>query len=181
MSLPSLLLLRGKDNNMDIMAIGFYCNIDKRKIEQELLNIFDIQIIWDFEKYNIESEEGIKILQKYYNLKEVGILVDKKEKQKSFTSYPLIYEIFESILHSNISPRIFKLMDYFQNSDFHKLLFSFADYWDSKTLVRVEELSFQEAKKYLNKIYVWCKTYVDIIGNEEIRYDDHPLIIKITK
>ena len=163
---------------MEVIIFGLYDELNKKKLEENLLNSCNVEIVWDYSKYNIESLKGIKLLEKTYDLQATGILLEKNWDD-SFTSYPLIYEITEFILQGDKYPRLFKLIDGIQGVGIKKMIMAFADYWDEKTLVRIQEVDFGAIKENLNNIYTWCETYVDLDTNEEIRDDEHPLILEI--
>lgn len=165
---------------MDIISLGFLFNINKDDLEKSLLQHCGIKLIWDFEKYNIESIKGIQLFKEYFKINTMCVLLDADEN-KTFTSYPLIYEISEYYLSKERIPKLFNLIDILKMKGMNDCFFSFSDFWDDKTLIRIKELNFEKMKNFLDNIYVWCETYTNLMKNEDIRIDDHPLVIRINE
>jgi hypothetical protein len=163
---------------MDIILIGFKYDLDKKEFEKKILSLCGLAIEWDFEKYNIESIDGIKKMKEYYKLNNIGIVLEKNW-DKYFTSYPLILEISENYLRKEKEPSFFKLIDFLSDNEINDIIIAFADVWKENTLVRIKKMNYKNIKKYLNNNYVWCETYVNLLANEEIRIDEFPLIIEV--
>nr|MCR5191153.1 hypothetical protein [Bacteroidales bacterium] len=170
-----------KEIRMDVVIIGIYDLSDKKKISEIVSSINDLDIIWDFKKYHIDAQEGIQIMKKYFNILDVGVLIDKKEND-SFSSYSLIYDISEFCICNNVYPLFFTFLDRLCEMQFHlkKMIIAFADEWYENTTVKIEKMRLTEIKKRLNNIFVWCNSYINLISDLEIRDDNHPLILEIS-
>ena len=163
---------------MDIIFVGLFTEKENKDKLEDLLKSCDLEIEWNYWNYNIESYAGIKLLEKVYNIELTGVLTEKKV-DSSFTSYPLVYEISEFVIKEKKYPRLFRFFDKIKESDIKKMIIAFADYWNEKTLVRIKKIKIENLKKELNSIYSWCETYVNLRTNEELRNDEHPLILEV--
>jgi hypothetical protein len=56
------------------------------KLVEEIASQNDLIVIWNYPQYNIDSEIGIRDLEKYYNLYITGILIDKNLPEKELFS-----------------------------------------------------------------------------------------------
>ena len=165
---------------MDVVIIGIYDLSEKKKISEIVSSINDLDIVWDYNKYHVDAQKGIQIMKKYYNISDVGILIDKREKD-SFSSYSLIYEISEFYVYKKNYPLLFIFLDSLIGRPFHfkKMIMAFADEWEENTTVKIEKIRFTEIKKRLDNLFVWCNSYINLISDSEIRDDSHPLILEI--
>lgn len=163
---------------MDIIVLGVYNPIEKERLNSIISQIDDLEIYWDYDHFNIEASSGINTLRKVYNLFGTGVLV-KKDASTSFTSYPLIYEVSESVIGKNNDPILFHFFKNLRKAKIPKIIIAFADEWDENTLVRVERCPVGSLKDRLSSIFVWCESYVDLINNSEIRGDGHPLVLEV--
>ena len=164
---------------MDVIILGVFNDSEKNKLNDFILGFNNLEVVWEFEKYNIESSKGILLLKKFYNLYSVGILVEK-ERDSTFTSYPLIYDVSESyIMGSEEIPSLFEFLDKLGPLGLKKMIIAFADEWDENSLVRVEKCYYKKLKQRLNSCYVWCEGYLNLVSNSEIRVDEYPLILEV--
>jgi len=163
---------------MDVIVLGVYNSTERDRVNSAVSRSGDLEIAWDYNHYNIEASRGIQVLKKSYKLFDAGVLV-KKDRDASFTSYPLIYEVSEFVLGNNRSPKLFQFLDNLQELNLPKMIIAFADEWDENTLVKIERCPVGSIKERLNSIFVWCECYVNLISNSEIRGDDHPLILEV--
>lgn len=163
---------------MDLVILGVYSFKDKTRLNSLVSDMEDLEIVWDYEQYNVEASGGIITLSKAYNLADTGVLI-KKNGDSSFTSYPLIYEVTESILEGKDDPSLFQFFHALKKADISKMILAFADEWDQNTLVKVERRSIDAVIDRLNSIFVWCETYVNLISGSEMRGDDHPLVLEV--
>ena len=62
---------------METIILGLYNEGDRNILSENLLNSLDLTIEWNYEKYNIESMEGIQLMQNTYNLSSTGIFLEK--------------------------------------------------------------------------------------------------------
>ena len=162
---------------MEIIAIGIFRKEDKKELNSTCNMLEGLEIAWDYSKFNFESSGGLEMMKTAYGLMDIGILLPHN-RGVSFTSYPLIYEVTESVLGKSDYPLLFKFLDSLNELKIEKSIIAFADEWDADTLVRVESLDMNSLKDKLNNVFVWCENYVDLSSNHEIRVADHPLIIE---
>ena len=165
---------------MDIIFLGIYKDSDKELLEKLANSISDIEIVWNFTNINIESAKGIALLKKKYNFNHIGIVVEKSN-EKTFSSYPLIYEISMAFIEGHKRSTLFNLLDRINKLSLNKLVMAFADEWDENTLVRIEKCTFELLTNRLYSMYVWCETYIDVISNSEVRDATHPLILEVSR
>lgn len=158
--------------------MGLYHESEKEMLEKHLSDFCAIDVVWEFDEFNIESASGVKLLEEIYHLKWTGILVEK-DWEVPFTSYPLIYEVTESLIEKAESPRLFRFFDQLREIGIQKMIVAFADEWNQDSLVRVKRLDLDTLRQELNNVYVWCETYVDLRNNIAIQENGHPLIIEI--
>ena len=163
---------------MDVIVLGVFNNSEKEKLNKLISNLDNLEVVWNFEKYNIESSKGISLLKEVYSLFSVGILVEK-ERDETFTSYSLIYEVSETFMGSVEIPKLFHFFDELEHSDLKEMVIAFADAWDENSLVKAEKCRFSTLKQRLNSCYVWCDEYLNLISNTEVRGDEHPLVLEI--
>ena len=163
---------------MDIIVLGVYNHSDKGKLDDVVSSIDNLEIVWDYSKFNIEGSIGINLLEKNYKLFQIGILVEK-EREGIFSSYPLIYEVSETFMDNTSAPKLFHFIDKLKGINISKMIIAFAYEWDEKSLVKVEKCNVNLLKKRLNSYYVWCESYLNLVSNTEMRGDEHPLIIEI--
>ena len=165
---------------MDVVIIGIYDLSEKIKLSEIVSSINDLDIVWDYEKYHVDAQKGIQIMKKYYNISDVGILIDKKEKD-SFSSYSLISDISEYCVNKKEYPLFFAFLDSLIGMQFHfkKMIMAFADEWEENTTVKIEKIRFTEIKNRLDNLFVWCNKYINLISDSEIRDDSNPLILEI--
>lgn len=163
---------------MDVIVLGVYNSADKLRLNSVVSRTKDLEIVWDYDHFNIEADRGIKMLEKSYNLFDTGILLNK-DRDHIFTSYPLIYEVSESVMGNNNNPKLIHFFDILKETNIRKMVIAFADEWDENTLVKIEQCPISFIKNRLNSVFVWCETYVNLISNSELRGDDHPLILEV--
>ncbi len=163
---------------MDVIILGIYRGPEKDKLNHLILDSDELEVVWDHEKYNLESSKGISLLKELYNLDSVGVLVEK-QRDESFSSYSLIYEVSETFMGCSETPRLFGFLDKLESLNLKRMVIAFADEWDENSLVKVEKCSYKELKHRLNTPYVWCDGYLNLVSNTEIRGDEHPLILEI--
>lgn len=163
---------------MELIIVGLYNELDRNIIKQILSNVTDMEIEWNYEKYNIESFNGIKLLEEKYNLYCTGVLIEKDRKE-SFTSYPLIDEITEFYIGGGSSPKLFNFMNELKNTGLHQLVIAFANTWNKKTLVRIKKVNINKLTEIIRNIHSWYEVYTNLENNEEIRSEEHPLILEI--
>ena len=166
---------------MDVIILGVYNESDVKKLEKIISKLNSLEIIWDYESYNIESSHGIKVMERNYKLYKTGILIKKRDdSDTSFTSYPLIYEVSENYLEESLEkPKLFSFIHELILAELDKIIIAFVDEWVDKTLVRIEECKFSNLISRLNTSYVWCDTYVDLVNNTELRHEESPLILEV--
>lgn len=165
---------------MDVIILGIYDGSEKDKLNHLILDSHQLEVVWDFEKYNLESSKGILLLKEFYNLNSIGILVEK-ERDESFSSYPLIYEVTETFMGSSEAPKLFGFLDKLESLNLKKIVIAFADEWDENSLVKAEKCNYKELKNRLNSPYVWCDSYLNLVSKTEIRGDEHPLILEVER
>ncbi len=161
---------------MDVIVIGIFKEEEKIKLDQAASLIKNLKIEWDYENYNIEAYEGIKLMESHYGLYKTGILIEPNE---TFTSYPLIHEISENVIKKGERPKLLRFIDSLANSELNNMIIAFADEWSRKTLVRIENHTLATVEARLNSVFVWCEEYINLESNSEIRGDDHPLLIEL--
>lgn len=163
---------------MDVIILGVYSVSNKETLNNTVAAISNLEIVWNYEQYNIEAFKGIKVLEESYKLFQTGILVEK-DRDKTFSSYPLVYEVSDVPLGGNPSPKLFQFFKSIEKSDIDRMIIAFANEWEKDTLVRIEKYDFQGIKKRLNSVFVWCENYTNLINNTEVRDDCHPLILEL--
>ena len=163
---------------MDVIVIGVYSSNERDQVNSIVSRTEGLEIVWDYHHHNIEASRGIQELEKVYKLFDSGILV-RKNRDVSFASYPLIYEVSEFVMGSDNYPMLFQFLDKLKELDTSKMIIAFADEWDENTLVRIEPCAIGSVKERLDSVFVWCESYVNLILNSEIRGDDHPLILEV--
>lgn len=164
---------------MDIIFIGVYNSKQKDKLDHLVSNFNSLELVWDFQNYKLESEEGISLLEEKFNLEAIGILI-KKDEKKPFSSYPLISEITDFVINQEVEKPI--LMNFFEalkSLNIDKLIIAFANEWDRESLIRLENTHFNEITNRINNLYVWCDCYVNLENNSEIRIDYYPLVLDV--
>ena len=172
---------------MDVIVLGVYNAHDMNLVNNILLSSNDIKVIWEFDKYNVEAKNGIKILEKYFNLFHTGILVEGQNDETFFSSYPLIYEISEYYITTELykrkssTPKLFNFFKLLEKSNFNNFIVAIADEWLDDSTVKIEKIELKDIKKRLNSIYVWCDGYINLLTNSEIRDDFHPLILEVSR
>ena len=115
---------------MDIIAIGVYNNNDKDKIDKILSNFNYIEIIWDYDDiYRLESSEGLRILKKYYNLHQLGILIESNQEDNIFSSYSLIDDVTETFLGNQTKPKLFEFLEKIEKIELEILFLDFGFDW----------------------------------------------------
>ncbi|MEX0290742.1 MAG: hypothetical protein AB3N14_16680 [Flavobacteriaceae bacterium] len=164
---------------MDVIVLGVYNDQDKEKLDNLFSSLNDLEIIWNYEIYDLESSAGLLLLRQSYNLNHIGILVEKN-KDSVLTSYPLIYEVTETFMGINTNPIFFGFLVELENLGLKKMVLAFADEWDTDTLVRIEKSNFKSLKERLNTPYVWCESLTSLISQTKIRDDGHPLIFEVS-
>lgn len=172
---------------MDVIILGFY-NQNDSVLAEKLAIKNNLKIIWDYQQYKIESEIGISDLHKYFKLSKIGILIDANFKDgEIFYSYPLINEISDFYIQTewenkpwNI-PRIYNFFDDLNNEKINRMIVSFADEWNEKTTVKIENIDFVEVKSRLYSAFVWCNGNRNLRTNSEIRDDAHPLVLELLR
>lgn len=65
---------------MDIIFIGVYNSKQKDKLDHLVSNFNLLELVWDFQNYKLESEEGISLLEEKFNLEAIGILIKKMKR-----------------------------------------------------------------------------------------------------
>ena len=165
---------------MDVIIFGIYNGSEKDKLNHLISDSHQLEIVWSFEKYNLESSKGILLLKKFYNLNSAGILVEKK-RDDLFSSYSLIYEVTETFLGGSEIPKLFVFLDKLESLNLQKIIIAFADEWDENSLVKVEKCNYKQLKNRLNSPYVWCNSYLNLVSNTEMREDGHPLILEVER
>lgn len=163
---------------MDVIIIGVYSATDKEMLNDVVSTIGSLEIVWEYQQYNTEASNGIGVLEEVYKLFQIGILVEK-DREQTFSSYPLIYEVSEAFIKGEIHPKLFQFFDKLEEANIKKMIIAFADEWEKNTLVKVEKCRFQMLKKRLTSIFVWCEGYRNLISNTEIRDDYHPLLLEV--
>jgi hypothetical protein len=164
---------------MDVIILGIYNMSDKENLNKLVSLINGLDIVWNFEHYNIDAAKGISIMKKYYNLLDVGIVIDKNDEDE-FSTYPLKYEISNFYISKEYYPLFFVFLDKLENIQFdNNLIMAFADEWEENTPVKIEKIKINEIKNRINSIFVWCESYTNLISNTEIRDDFHPLILEV--
>ncbi len=163
---------------MDVIVLGVYNSGDKEKLEQVVATNNSLELVWNFDRYNIEASEGIQVLLDVYRLFQVGILVEK-QRDSTFSSYPLISEVTDTFFGKSITPKLFQFLEDLEKSCIPKMIIAFADEWDKNTTVKIEKCTFKELRKRLNSVYVWCDVYVNLSNNTRTRDDYHPLILDV--
>lgn len=164
---------------MDVIIVGLYNESDKFLIKELMSNSADLEIEWDYAQYNIESIKGVKLLEEKFGLYCTGVLVEKGWKE-TFTSYPLIYQVTEALESDNSEyPKLFLFLEKLNSLGINKMIIGFADEWDQNTLVRFEKLDYSALINRLNKYYVWCEGYLNLISDTEMRDNSHPLILEV--
>lgn len=166
---------------MDVIIIGVYQDTDKKTINNIISNNANLEIEWNYNKYVLESSRGIDLFKETYKLSSIGILTKKDEDNIPFTSYPLIDEITTTHLGGTSSepPELFNFLDSLESSNIKKMIVAFADEWDEKSYVRIEQHNIEDLKQRLNTVYVWCDSYFILPSKTGIRVDYYPLIIEI--
>jgi hypothetical protein len=173
-------LEQGEEDNLEIITICFQDSIDTKALESFAQKTSGILIDWEYSKHKTESDEGLNSFTKLHNIDTVGVLLDLQESE-IFTSYPLIFEITNYYLTGEGTPKLFLLLDELAKQDLGNFYLTFSDTWEEHTLVRMNGFTIEHTKEFLNSVYVWCETLTDLSKNEDIRIDDHPLIIKINQ
>jgi hypothetical protein len=164
---------------MDVIIIGVYSTSDKAIVDDLVSKINNLEIIWDYSFYELDSSKGIELFKNRFELPITGILLEKN-RGSSFSSYSLIYEVSESVEGSeNKTPLLFQFLSGLGNDKIKKMVIAFADEWDEKSLVKIESCSSDSLIDRLNSYYVWCESYVNLVSNTEIRGDDYPLILLV--
>lgn len=172
---------------MDVIVLGFF-NSEDAKLVEEVAIKNDLLVVWNYQQYNIDSEIGLKDMERYYKLYRTGILIDKNlPDEELFSSYSLIYEVsdyFMATEWNNETPRNPKLYNFFDalnESNLKKLIVTFADEWVENTTVKIESMNFGCVKSRLNSAYVWCFGYRNLAKNTESRDDFHPLVLELER
>lgn len=165
---------------MDVIVLGVYDNSEKDKLNRLISAFNQLEIVWDFEKYNLDSSRGISFLKEFYNLGSVGILVEK-QRNEPFSSYSLIYEVTETFMRGSETPKLFDFLDELEISTLKKMIIAFADEWDENSLVKVEKCNYKGLKYRLKSPYVWCDSYLNLVSNTEMRVDEYPLILEVER
>lgn len=165
---------------MEVIVIGTFNIQDKDNLEHIVSLNDNIELVWDYDKYQIEASEGIAIMRKIHGLYDVGILLKKRpDNDKTFYSYPLIFELSETCTQENPHSTLWDFFDTLNKSNIERLIIAFADEWHHDTLVRIESCMFNNLKNRLNSVYVWCESYTDLLNNTEVRDSSHPLILNM--
>lgn len=172
---------------MDVIVLGVYNKKDISSIE-ETAAFNGLKVVWDYCRFNIEAEKGIKEMEKYYQLFQTGILIEGSHLEgATFYSEPIINEISNYYVatewnnESHVPPKLFRFFNALNKSILKNLIVAFADEWNENTTVKIERISFNEVNSRLNNFYVWCFGYRDLRTNSEIRDDFHPLILEMEK
>jgi len=163
---------------MDVIVLGIHNTNDKNILDSIVSQFDELEICWDYEHFNIEASNGIKVLSKSFKLTETGILL-KNNDDGIFSSYPLICEVTDSILNLSGEPSLFQFLKKINSSSISRMILAFADEWEENTLVKIEKCSIDAAIERLNSIFVWCESYVNLVSESELRGDDHPLILRL--
>lgn len=165
---------------MEVIIIGTFNIQDKNMLDHIISLDPKIDMVWDYKKYRIEAAEGIAILQDKYGLSDVGILIKKPESDDdTFYSYPLVFELSEYNAANNTHPTLFDFFEKLETTSIEKLIIAFADEWQESTLIREESCRFNQLKKRLDSVYVWCESYTDLKNNTEVRDSSHPLVLNV--
>lgn len=163
---------------MDVIIIGIYTNEDKDQLNRITNLIPNLEIVWDYDEYNIEAAEGIKVMNDFYRLVQTGVLVEK-DRDNAFSSYPIICDVSDAYINQSSIPKLFQFFDNLKNAKIEKMIIAFANEWEKDTLVKIEKCEFESLKGRLNRLFVWCESYFNIIDNVELRDDFHPLILEL--
>ena len=168
---------------MDVIVIGVYSEREAQIIDDIILLSDSLKVIWSYEKYNLESQEGITEMEQYFNLFKTGVLIS--DTDNVIASYSIIneistyYEITEWNKQKCHTPSLFSFFKQLEKVGIERFVIAFADAWRRDTIVRVEKIKLNKLSQRLNSFYVWCESYLNLVTNSEIREDSHPLILDI--
>jgi len=160
---------------MVVIAFGTFSIADKNKVDALVSNTPYLRVIWEYDAYKIDEEDGLSKMKNYFDLYKIGIIVHEDDAQQCH-SYTLIDEITNYCLHGSPYPSFFSFID---SLDLNRFILAFANEWESDDLVRLEKIALKDVRKRLTSVYVWCEEYLNLQTNILSFEDSHPLILDI--